>query len=250
MVKIPPRSGRKAPEQPKLGSVKREASEAGLSWPGNVAKHTKVDVKKEEDADEKPNGSSVHGKGPAKDIAPVTKSVYEGWEDGGPNDKCSSFTRKELEAVYPRELIEELKAQNSGGEGKSTSASSNKNESSGMVYIVTDASKETYEATEFSIAGTYSSVEAANLRVLGIFYKRHYEFLVVDADAWSRSSGETEASSSPRYDDQCFHWWIDSDGLLLLWVMVGDLRHRVIAIKQEVGTNGLLGTRHLAFEEN
>ncbi|KAI8959814.1 hypothetical protein F5Y11DRAFT_331881 [Daldinia sp. FL1419] len=103
-----------------------------------------------------------------------------------------------------------------------------------VVYVVTLCGSEDSVA-ECQMVGTYCTPEAANVRVMTLFYSLHFESTW--DDGLLRDLVREEESSRGG------SWWVDEDKLLSLGYSSArggwDSRFRVCAVKQQVSASGL-----------
>ncbi|KAI1378829.1 hypothetical protein F4677DRAFT_465898 [Hypoxylon crocopeplum] len=220
----------------KIKPKKRGPPMAEMPWPDPVAKRAKMNTKKEEDEDKKLDLASVlkHDQEEMKkerDYDATLGNTGPIGRQAMPKESPETLILKELEAFYPPEMIRELTSPKLRGKGQpqstSSASSSSNDRSATAVYVVTHVAT----APMCRIVGTYSSVEAANLRVMYIFRESHPE-LTEDQHWEGRIQGQPEWGA---------RWWIDKDGLLSLWSDYEWDVCRVCATKQVVGTDGLAG---------
>ncbi|OTA84784.1 hypothetical protein M434DRAFT_36320 [Hypoxylon sp. CO27-5] len=268
----------------KLKMINLEVPVVESPWP---AKRAKRSVKKEE---EEEDDNSDAGPAPKRRKTEHIRDSSDDDDDAGaePDDTDTSnetpeekgLTPEDLEAIYPHDLIKELLAPKPvAGSGypkrprRPTAESSTDNTAGGpaVVYVVTH-SKAGYSVTEeFDIVGTYSTMEAANFKVMSIFHKAYPEFTEVWKDKPSRDDddddggdggdgggGNTSDSSRRSRDpaervkkstgqpdgDKLTYWWVNDDGALSLWTS-GEMDdcYRICATRQEVRTDGFAGGR-------
>ncbi|OTA63989.1 hypothetical protein K449DRAFT_20699 [Hypoxylon sp. EC38] len=267
----------------RLKMINLEVPVVESPWP---AKRAKRSVKKEEEEEEDINSDA----GPAPKRR-KTEHIHDSDDDddddagaepdtdaSNESEEEKSLTPDDLEVIYPHDLIKELLAPKPVvGSGypkrprRPTAESSTTNNTAGpaVVYVVTH-SKAGYSVTEeFDIIGTYSTVEAANFKVMSIFHEAYPEF----TEAWmdkpslnddggdggsGSGSGNTSNSSRRSRDpaervkkstgqpdgDKLTYWWVNDDGALSLWTSGEcDDCYRICATKQEVRTDGFAGGR-------
>lgn len=140
------------------------------------------------------------------------------------------LTLEDARAVYPIEIIDEI-AYPEQQDDDHTSLSSRGFRAA--VYVVTLWERSSESIPEFKLMGTYSTAEAANMRVLSVFHSEYPQFTDI-------LRGESELDPDVY---QC-HWFMDSDKALQLHAREEDsfgyYSREVRATKQLVEDNGLV----------
>ncbi|KAI1378828.1 hypothetical protein F4677DRAFT_412113 [Hypoxylon crocopeplum] len=235
---------------------KRKAPQAEASRPGPAAKRTKANSK-EEDETKKLGVTPARKRGRPKKIPdPVEVEVEveveaEAEEPNHLEDSEASYhsdeepketlSLKELEALFPPKIIKDLKAT----KPSSGSPSSNKKGAT-AVYTVMHLKSAAYESPELDILGTYSTPDAANVRVLS-FFSDEYDYVTSEwaelrdskPKAWRNGEVLLARKSRDRPDHEGVNYWIDACGLLSLWAEAGECGARVYSLRQELRTDGL-----------
>ncbi|KAI0149723.1 hypothetical protein F4776DRAFT_602930 [Hypoxylon sp. NC0597] len=262
---------------PKLRAIKREASEAEMPWPDPVAKRAKGNVKKEEKDDNTvdigsvpkyENAEQIHddsddledaGIGFGTDVGLLRAGGFRRKMPEKNRPQKKALTLKDLEAIYPPDLIKELNAPRLGGPGQPKGVLTTHNSDVSVVYVVTHSKLGQWIDPEFDLVGTYSSAEVANLRVLSLFQEKYPDV----TENWNDESprrdgviagfstcgdmatvGEDVTMAKGCPDEMMTNWWVDDDRALSLWTSAGDDGDsKICATRQEVGTNGLAGGR-------